>query len=111
VAAAAFATLRRARRRLTRVVLVGPAHSATFHGIAIPTVEVFQTPLGPVAVDQQSLAQIADLPFVRSHDVAHAPEHALEVALPFLKVILPNSTIIPSLVSDATALDVAAVIE
>ena len=48
VAAAAFATLRDSAQTITRVVLIGPAHYFPVRGIAAPTVDAFETPLGRV---------------------------------------------------------------
>ena len=57
-------------------------------GIAVPTVDAFATPLGEIPLDRDALAAIADLPFVVQTDAPHAPEHALEVELPFLQLLL-----------------------
>ena len=51
IAAAAFATLRDIAQTITRVVLIGPAHYLHVHGIAAPTVDAFETPLGRVPID------------------------------------------------------------
>jgi AmmeMemoRadiSam system protein B len=107
VAAAAFAQLRERARDITRVVVIGPAHYLALRGIAVPTVEAFETPLGPVPVDQNALAAIAGLPFVLANDAAHAPEHALEVELPFLQMTLEHFRVVPLLVGDAQPKDVA----
>jgi hypothetical protein len=64
VAATAFATLRDSAQAITRVVLIGPAHYLHEHGIAAPTVDAFETPLGRVPIDAEALRKIADLPFV-----------------------------------------------
>jgi MEMO1 family protein len=79
IAAAAFATLHDSRQTLKRIVLIGPAHYVAIGGIALPTVDAFETPLGCVPVDRAGLNEIAGLPFVSRNDAAHAPEHALEV--------------------------------
>jgi AmmeMemoRadiSam system protein B len=100
VAAAAFATLRHARR-IERVVLIGPAHYVRLAGVAVPTADAFATPLGPVSIDRQALAAIADLAVVAPADAAHAPEHALEVELPFLQAVLGRFAIVPLLVGEA----------
>jgi MEMO1 family protein len=100
VAAAAFATLR-GSAALTRVVLIGPAHYVAVRGIAIPTAEAFETPLGLVPIDRDALSTIADLPFVVEADAAHAPEHALEVELPFLQTLLGSFALVPLLVGNA----------
>src|SRR6516165_2690710 len=85
IAAAAFASLRERAKGIERVVVIGPAHYVALRGIAVPTSNVFETPLGAVPVDRDALSAIADLPWVVAHDAAHAPEHALEVELPFLQ--------------------------
>ena len=101
VAAAAFSTLRGGAAAVTRVVLIGPAHHVWLRGIAASTADAFETPLGRVPVDRAALAAIADLPFVRGNDAAHAPDHALEVELPFLQSVLGAFAIVPLLVGDA----------
>lgn len=111
IAAAAFAGVRALAGRVERVVLVGPAHHAWVPGIAIPTVDAFETPLGPVPVDQAALAAISELPFVLRDDAVHAPEHALEVELPFLQSALRRFALVPLLVGDATPQQVALALE
>jgi AmmeMemoRadiSam system protein B len=107
IAATAFATLRDIAKDITRVVVIGPAHYLALRGIAVPTVEAFETPFGPVPVDQNALAAIAHLPFVSPNDAAHAPEHALEVELPFLQMALGAFQVVPLLVGDAQPQEVA----
>ena len=111
VAAAAFATLQSGAQAITRVVLIGPAHYARVRGIAAPTVDAFETPLGHVPVDVGALGVIADLPFVIQADAPHAPpEHALEVELPFLQILLTSFQVVPLLVGDVTPRDIAHVL-
>jgi MEMO1 family protein len=109
-AAAAFATLRDSAQNLTRIVLIGPAHYGAIRGIALPTVDAFETPLGRVPVDHDALNAITTLPFVSRNDAAHAPEHALEVELPFLQIVLSSFSLLPLVVGDATAHEVAQVL-
>jgi MEMO1 family protein len=109
VAAVAFATLR-GSAAITRVVLIGPAHYVAVRGIAVPTADAFETPLGRVPVDRDAVSAIADLPFVVEADAAHAPEHALEVELPFLQTLLGSFALVPLLVGDAEAQQVAKVL-
>jgi MEMO1 family protein len=110
VAAAAFAALRSVAAAIKRVVLIGPAHYVAVSGVAAPTVERFKTPLGDVAIDRQAIDAIADLPCVVRSDAPHAPEHALEVELPFLQSMLPAFRLVPLVVGAATAQDVAMVL-
>ena len=112
MAATAFATLDRSVETIQRVVLIGPAHYVPFHGLAVPTVEAFETPLGPVPLDRDALAAVAEVPRSSSTDAPHAPEHALEVELPFLQVLCTRSiAAVPLLVGDATSQEVAAVLK
>jgi MEMO1 family protein len=108
VAATAFAAVKGSP--VKRVVLIGPAHYVRLAGIAVPTVAAFETPLGRVPVDHDALATIADLPFVSRDDAPHAPEHALEVELPFLQTVLGEFTLVPLLVGEASAQEVGEVL-
>jgi hypothetical protein len=110
VAAAAFATLRDSAQTITRVVLIGPAHYVHVRGIAVPTVDAFETPLGRVPVDVKALSTIADLRCVVRTDAPHVPEHALEVELPFLQTLLASFQVVPLVVGDAAPHDVAHVL-
>ena len=111
VAATAFATLDRSVDTIERVVLIGPAHYVPFQGLAVPTVEAFGTPLGPVPLDCDALAAVALLPSVKFADGPHAPEHALEVELPFLQLLLPRLVAVPLLVGYTTPSEVAAALD
>jgi MEMO1 family protein len=110
VAAAAFATLRDSAQAVTRVVLIGPAHYVEARGVAAPTVDAFETPLGHVPMDIEALSKIDDLELVIRTDAPHASEHALEVELPFLQTVLVSFQLVPVVVGDATPQDVAHVL-
>ena len=73
--------------------------------------EAFATPLGPVPVDAVAVATIASLPQVVRLEAAHADEHCLEVHLPFLQELLGPFSIVPMLVGDASAEEVAEVLD
>jgi MEMO1 family protein len=109
-AATSFGTLRNGLQTIERVVVIGPAHYVPFRGMAVPTVNAFQTPLGSVPVDQEAIESLLDLPFVIRDDRPHAPEHALELELPFLQVRLASFRTVPVLVGDAEPQAVAAVL-
>lgn len=111
IAASAYRLLAPARDRITRVVLLGPAHRVGFRGLAAPSVEAFATPFGPIPLDRPALDALAALPQVRVFDDAHAQEHSLEVHLPFLKKVLDDFTLIPLVVGLAGPEQVAEVLE
>jgi len=86
-------------------------HRVPIRGLALPAADAFATPLGTVAVDTDAVARALELPQVQTSEAAHALEHSLEVQLPFLQTVLENFRIVPFAVGDATAEEVAAVIE
>ncbi|MSR14160.1 MAG: AmmeMemoRadiSam system protein B [Gammaproteobacteria bacterium] len=108
-AAAAYRTLASTPDRITRVVLLGPAHRVHVRGFALARATDFMTPLGRIPLAKPPLALQA-LPFVNFNDHAHAPEHALEVQLPFLQEVLGEFTVLPIVVGEASAEEVAAVL-
>ncbi len=111
VAAHAFAAAAGAAPRVRRIVLMGPAHTVAFSGIAAPAWDGFATPLGVVPVDDEARRAIATLPQVIISNAPHAREHSLEVELPFIQELFPGVPVLPLVVGEATAEDVAEVIE
>lgn len=111
IAAAAYAQLAPIAARISRVVLLGPAHRLPFRGIAYPTAERLITPLGAVAVDHAALDDLADLPQVEPLDAAFDGEHCLEVQLPFLQTLLADFKLVPLIVGAVTPAVVAQLLE
>jgi hypothetical protein len=107
VAATAYAHFVAQRDEVRRVVLVGPAHRVPFRGLAVSTADGFATPLGTVMVDKQAVATVLACPGVQALDLAHSPEHSLEVHLPFLQSTLREFSLLPLLVGKATPAQVA----
>jgi MEMO1 family protein len=110
IAASAYARLRVAGEAVRRVVLLGPCHRVPLQGIAVPSVEAFETPLGRVAIDRAAIDEILRLPQVRTSDAAHVEEHSLEVHLPFLQTIFRDFRVIPMVVGECTIAEVAEVL-
>jgi len=111
VAARVYARLRPLRGRVTRVVLLGPAHRVPVRGLAVPEADRFESPLGALPVDGEALRRLEDLPQVVRSDRAHALEHSLEVQLPFLREVLGEVTLVPLAVGEASDDEVAEVLE
>lgn len=111
IAASAYARLRSLRGKVRRVVLLGPVHRVPVRGLAVPSVQAFASPLGEVPLDITALAALADLLQVVAEDRCHAQEHSLEVHLPFLQSALGEFQLVPLAVGDASAAQVAEVLE
>lgn len=94
VAGSAYAQVQRS----PRVVLAGPAHFVPVSGMVAPRADVWRTPLGSIAIDRDMIERLG-LP---CDDYPHAPEHSLEVQLPFLQLQLdPGWSLLPILVGRA----------
>ncbi|MGH8705063.1 MAG: AmmeMemoRadiSam system protein B, partial [Burkholderiales bacterium] len=111
VAAAAFDELAPARGVVKRVVLLGPVHRVAVRGLALPSSDTFETPLGKVPVDGDAARSLAGLKQVVRSEPAHAQEHSLEVQLPFLQKVLGEFSLVPLAVGTAATEEVAQVIE
>jgi AmmeMemoRadiSam system protein B len=110
IAGSAYAAVRPHRDRYRRVVLVGSTHRAPLAGIGVCH-DDFSTPLGTARVDQAALARLAEHPAVYDAPEAHRDEHSLEVHIPFLQITLADFTLVPLLVGDASAEEVAEAID
>ena len=101
IAATGYAALAAARDTVRRVVLLGPAHTVPVDGLALSSADAFATPLGPVPVDVELRERVRHLPGVGVNDPAHAPEHSLEVHLPFLQCALADFAVLPLVIGRA----------
>jgi AmmeMemoRadiSam system protein B len=111
VAASVYKQLLPQGDAITRVVLIGPAHYESFAGLAMTSADAFATPLGLVPVEHVPMG-LFDEPFcVAVRDEAHAPEHSLEVHLPFLQVVLRQFMIIPLLTGEVSLGQVGRVLD
>lgn len=110
-AALAYARLAAGRTTIRRVVLLGPVHRVPVRGLALPGVDLFATPLGQVEIDREAVATVSNLPQVIVSHAAHAMEHSLEVQLPFLQSVLDDFRLLPLAVGDASAREVAQVLD
>ncbi|MGH9145647.1 MAG: AmmeMemoRadiSam system protein B [Vicinamibacterales bacterium] len=93
---AAYAYKLIAGRRYDVAVLVGPSHYVGFDGVAICHRGTFETPLGVIPIAESCADAIARAsPSVHEHPIAHTREHSLEMQLPFLQRVLPDTPIVP----------------
>jgi len=111
VAASAYTQVAPGRDTLHRVILLGPAHRVPVGGLAASSADAFATPLGDVPLDREAVDRLLELSQVILSDEAHAPEHGLEVHLPFLQLTLTDFRLVPLVVGEAGAAEVARVLE
>lgn len=93
VAAAAYRCLR--QRNPALVVILGFCHSRPLHGVGVPKVGRYVTPLGEVPVADFAAARLdGRAPFL-SVSEALVCDHSLEIQLPLLQHYLPGVPVLP----------------
>lgn len=104
---AAFAYNQIKGKQYDTVVLIGLGHRGSPGMVSIFPAGVYETPLGRVPVNGEIAAKIMmdhrDL--IKYHEWADAPEHCLEVQLPFLQRILKDFKIVPILITECSLKD------
>ena len=111
IAAIGYRLLATAAAKIRRVVLLGPAHRVYLSGMAFPSVDSFSIPTGVIPLDREAIDRALALPGTLVSDEAHAGEHCLEVHLPFLQAVFDSFELIPIVVGQCPATQVAAVLE
>lgn len=109
IAAAAYHFISNVKTK--KIAILGPPHRIPVLGVAAPTSAFFQTPLGGIRVDQEVIGELIALGLVQYNDVAHAPEHSIEVHLPFLQCIVNDFKLVPLLVGESDPNTIAVLIE
>jgi len=76
------------------VLVLGPNHHGRGAAAALYPSGEWQTPLGPVAINDRLNGCITgQTPYVQADHTAHAFEHSLEVQIPFLQTLRSDATI------------------
>ncbi len=84
----------------SRIILLGPSHNARLPGVSsVGRFSHYETPIGKVPVDLEAVDRLLRYGPFRSARRAHDQEHCLEVQVPFLQVLWPETPpIVPILV-------------
>ena len=82
--------------KYSTVLLLGFCHRRSFDGISVYKEGYFDTPLGPIEIDVQLAFEIIS----RHKNIVFKPEafeneNSIELELPFIKKVLPDSKIVP----------------
>jgi len=87
------------------IVLFGAVHTADVDQASIWPKGKWQTPLGEIEVDADLAEKILalDSNLLESNERGHLYEHSLEVQVPFIQYLFPNTKIVPILVEPCSA--------
>lgn len=98
-AAHAYKTLE--NKNYKTVVVISPSHREYFPGISVYNGDAYKTPLGEIELDEEMIAKlIADKSYIFEGINGHRSEHALEVQLPFLQIVLRGFKLVPIVMGD-----------
>jgi AmmeMemoRadiSam system protein B len=92
VAGAVYASLNLPKR----YIILCPNHTGMGEPLAIMSSGEWLTPLGAAQIDAELAEQLkAEMHWLSEDAVAHRAEHALEVQLPFLQMLVPEFSFVP----------------
>ena len=84
-----------------KVIIISPSHREYFPGSSIYNGDSYQTPLGVVDVDKEIAQKIVEgSKTIFLGMEGHRQEHAVEVQIPFLQMILKDFKIVPIVMGD-----------
>ena len=81
-----------------RIFLMGPSHYVGFHGVVLSPDEKFETPLGDLTVDRQTVEDLLQFPMFEESREVHQKEHSLELQLSFIRRVFGGVPIVPLIV-------------
>lgn len=98
---AAYAYNAVAGRKYKTVIIISPSHREYFPGVSIYSGDVYRTPLGDVELDKKIISHlIGNSSIIFEGIEGHRAEHAVEVQIPFLQMVLSDFKIIPIVMGD-----------
>ncbi len=108
VAAWTYAALRNSLKghKYSRVVVIAPSHYVGFDFTSVYDGDAYSTPLGLVPVDKEFAHRLVKMSStMRLSEKGHqatqdAPEHSVEVELPWLQKVLGNFEVVPIVMGD-----------
>ena len=111
VAATAYKYLQNMEKKPDKIAVFSPSHYYDLDKIAVHNATHFKTPLGEMPLDRDMIGCLLKKNLVENIPSVFEKEHALEVHLPFLQMILPHAQLIPLVVGRVTPQEVEKVIE
>jgi AmmeMemoRadiSam system protein B len=83
------------------VIIISPSHREYFPGVSVYDGSGFETPLGITEVDEAVSERLTDnSKVIFRGSTGQENEHAIEVQIPFLQVVLKNFRVVPVVMGD-----------
>ena len=77
------------------IIIIGTVHTPDPNPASVFGAGAWDTPLGPIQVDERLAARLSNHRQVVDCPAAHRREHSIEVQLPIIQRLLPNATVVP----------------
>ncbi len=88
-------------KKYKNVIILSPSHREYFRGISIYSGDAYKTPLGTIPVNKEIREKlVSESEIIFEGLEGHKAEHALEVQLPFLQVMLQDFQLLPIVIGD-----------
>ncbi len=98
---AAYAYNLLANRNYKTAIILSPSHREYFQGISIFNGDFYQTPLGTIPINAEMRDKLVNnSKLIFAGKEGHRQEHAIEVHLPFLQMVLKEFSIVPIVIGD-----------
>lgn len=100
VAAAVYRLL--AKGSFSKVIILAPAHDASYKGVMVPASNAYHIPSGIFMFARRDLQKLLKKPYFIQNNEVFEQEHSLEIQLPLLHHYVKNIPIIPLIVGSIT---------
>jgi hypothetical protein len=88
-------------KKIETVVIISPSHVEYFPGISVYDGDAYQTPLGTMQLNKNMIEKLTGADkLIFKGILGHKAEHAIEIQLPFLQVVLKEFEIVPIVMGD-----------
>lgn len=77
------------------VVIIGTSHRFGFQGCSIYPSGGYESPFGKAPIDEDLASDLMEASGFKYIPEAHREEHSVEVQIPFIQKVLPNTKIVP----------------
>ncbi len=94
-----------------RIAIMGSSARVPFRGVATSPMDAFETPIGPLGLETDTIEELIHIDGVRAIEPAFDPAASVEAQLPFAQAILGDIPLLPFLAGDATDDEVAGVLD
>ncbi len=88
-------------KKIDSVVIISPSHHEYFDGVSVYPGTAYKTPLGEVNIDLELRREILEHNRILTATIhGHREEHAIEVQLPFLQIVLEDFKLLPIVIGN-----------